>query len=229
MRKLSLMLILVAAVLSLTAIPAFADQLGLGGGTPGVYFCNIGGNIYMSTTSGCTTTGGTIGSDNSGNFQSPNHHVVIDGQPWSFGLPTFGWVWAVYDLVPVGAPPTNSFSWGGNGVEIITGTITWSFLSDGSASSKLVGSMKIDDNANGGLLGIDFPEGASVLIDYTFSNIHPTVGGLLGLGDGHSSGIAWDSSGEVPSVPEPGTLLLLGAGLVVAGTFLRRRGRAQPG
>jgi PEP-CTERM motif len=226
MRKLSLMLIAMAAVLSLTAIPALADQLALGS-EGSVYFCNIGGEIFLSTTAGCVPAGGTIDA-NTGSFESPNGTTVLSNQPWSFGLPSFGWIVSGLDLVPASTPSTNSFSWG-SGVGAITGTITWNFLSDNSPSSKLAGSMVIGANSNGGMLGTDFPVGASVSIDYIFGGLNPTVGGLLRAGSGRSS-IGTGSTGEVlPAVPEPGAVFLLGVGFLVVGTFLRRRGQAHVG
>lgn len=232
MRKLHLMLIVVAAVLSLTAIPAFADQLTLGGdGT--VFFCSTGGPnspIVLSTTPGCTTAGGTVGSTNSGTFESPTGNTVVALQPWHLVFPStnpFEFGSLVGNVFSVVSPQNvTAFSWGGNGTGTITGNVIWTIVKDGTDRPQFMGDLVITGNGNTGQLLAEFPVGLTMGIDFTIN-----LGGNPQLDDVFASGAPAAtngrfSSGEVPSVPEPGTALLMGAGLLVAGTFLRRRGRA---
>ena len=224
-------------IMSLNVVPAFADQLSLGGGDGTLYFCSTGAAgspVVLSSVSGCGTPGGTTGSATTGSFESPTGTTVIAIQPWSLIFPSINPL--EFDPITgdvVSPQNTTAFSWGGPpgaGTSAITGDITFTSVHDGTSSPRFVGALTISANGNSGVLGSDYVPGTVYKIDF---NVDLGTNPLLEDVFNHTGDVTTTSgrfsSGEVPTVPETSSVLMLGTGMLVAGTFLRlRRRKASP-
>jgi len=111
-----------------------------------------------------------------------------------------------------------SFSLGSSS---FAGTITLTTLKDGSLAPQFLGSLNVT-TATGVFAGVYSP-GQTVPFDLTISL--PNGSAFVdqvnsGLASSTSGSI---SSGEIIPAPEPGTIALLGTGLLAIGGFLKRR------
>jgi hypothetical protein len=88
----------------------------------------------------------------------------------------------------------------GSGPNSLTGLVNWTEAAGSGVVTTLIGSITV-----GGVTGFnnEYIQGGDYPIDLTLRNGTP-------------------SSGEIP-IPEPGTLTLLGTGLIAAAGFLRRK------
>ena len=210
------------------AVPAFADQFSMGGGTGTVFFCTSGAGqpITVSTSdANCGTAGGTASSANSGTFESPTGNGIFFGQQWSFTLPTqiASLTGANFTTITNGVPSNMSIG-GNNGTLAITGTITWTSVNDHTPKPQLIGTFHVSANPNTGILLSDYPVGANLSVDYTINlGTNPTLGTLWDGGATRTSGSL--SSGEVVPTPETSSILLMGTGMLLAGTVVRLRRR----
>jgi len=103
------------------------------------------------------------------------------------------------DISPWSLTDGTSFAIG-SGSNLLTGLISWTDAAVVGTVTTLVGSITVS-----GVTGFnnEYVQGGDYPIDLTLRNGTP-------------------SSGEIP-VPEPGTLTLLGTGLIAAAGFLRRK------
>ena len=222
-------------LMSVNAVPAFADQLALGG--DGIlYFCSTGGPgsaIVVSTSVGCVPNGGSAGTSapGTGTFEHPTGvpDVTVGFQPWSLTFPAinpFEFTNPIGGVFSAVSPQnTTGFSWGGNGsVTPITGDITWTVIKDGTSKPQFTGNLLVTGNSNAGLLGSDFPSGATVEIDFTVNlGSNPKLEEVFSHTGEVTSTSGVFSSGEVPAVPEPTSIAFFGTGLLGVGFVLRRK------
>ena len=206
-------------MLSFGLVPASADQITFGPSTNNISFCSLsGGAVTVSAagfSSGCVPLAGT--------------GTITGSATWnptggSAELGTFSIAMSTMTLTPAGGAVWNSsggagstFTYSGASGTIV-GSITWSTVTDATNPIQFAGSLQIT-SASGSLLA-RFPVGTTVGFDFTM-NGGAGILTALSAAPGQSSNPI--SSGEVAPVPEPGSILLLGSGLLAAGSFLRMR------
>jgi hypothetical protein len=240
-QKLIVVIVGLALTLAICSTPASADQLTLGGdGT--ATFTGLSTGFQVTATGSCPAGSpptNCIGSATTGSFESPIGTTVFANALWEFSIPSISPFLTVGALngsgvYPVinGNPSSFQFSGtaasapGGGTGDTVTGTINWTAIDPanipGHNLAILVGMLTVTNST--GKLVADYPIGGLTAIDYTF-DLGPTnsLASIAGVPEASITGQA--SSGEVPNVPEVDSILLLGTGLLSAGTFARLRRR----
>lgn len=233
MRKFSYVVI-PALLAVLCVIPAMADQLTLGATSGNVYFCSpvgattvtVAATSFTNTTNCTGETAGTV--SGGGYFEAPN------GSPLFLGTYTIGFPVPPLVLGPEGGSgqfPANaaisSFSWtGAGGQGSLAGTIVWNYIVDHTAFPKFDGNLTVTSvSGTNPIFTSDFPANGTVThVDFTMGNLGVFFDAIRGTGTQRSATI---SSGEVVPTPEVSSVLLLGTGMLLAGTFVRYRRRRQ--
>jgi hypothetical protein len=235
-RKALLFSIAALAAIALSTTPLMADQLALGG-DGNVTFTGTGstsGDVITVTTTetpmGCAAGSTCIGAV-SGSFEAPTGTPIFTGAAWSFSLPTvsplLSLLAAGFDTYKVdqNGGQMATFNFSGGGGDTLTGTIDWTTLAQSPTTSvaTMSGTIMINSVVGGGTDGAtfaaDFAAGDTLGIDYSFS-MPSLLSGVVGTTN-TLTGFA--SSGEVPGAPEPTTLVIYGAGMLVIGSYFRKR------
>ncbi len=236
-RKVMLFSTAALAAVALSVSPVFADQLTLGGDGTATFTGtgNLSGDVITMTTTGssggCPVGDTCIGSNSSGGFESPTGVNIFGGASWSFSVPQSAPLLSLQSLgggvytVDQNGGQTATFNFSGGGGDTVTGTIDWTSLTQSSTTNvaTISGTLKVSTVTGTGTDGAtfltDFPSGYTLGIDYAFGNLGSSLSGLIGT---HNSLSGTASSGEVPGAPEPTTLVLYGAGMLLVGSFFRK-------
>jgi hypothetical protein len=109
---------------------------------------------------------------------------------------------------------TAAFSISANGGDSLAGTITWTSVDNVASITVLQGYLFVSSLGDAGDFNGQYVVGGNYFIDLTLVNGQPCEVGPCVV-----------SSGEIP-VPEPGTLSLLGMGLVGMAGYFRRKFRS---
>lgn len=238
-RKVMLFSTAALAAVALSVSPVFADQLTLGGDGTATFTgtgSSSGDVITIMTTGtagGCAAGSTCIGSDSTGSFESPLGTNVFTGASWSFSVPSVPPMLSLLAPTSIGTTyvygidqnggQMSAFSFSGGGGDTVTGMVDWtSLVQTGPASATFNGTLVVSSVTGTGSAGAtflaDFPMGDSLPLDYTFS-MSGELSSIVGS-TGFSTGQA--SSGEVQGAPEPTTLVLYGAGMLLIGSFFRK-------
>ncbi len=234
LRTMTLFVALVIAVMT-CSVPALADQLALGG--DGILTFTGLATGFQVTTNTCAVANPSpscVGSGSSGSYEQPTGNVVFSGASWYFTIPSMPPLLAMGPLNAAGNYPVisgnpSTFKFAGTGAhsgDTVEGSIKWAAVVPGTIPGHnlavFAGFLTVTNST--GLLVQDFPASATVPIDYTFDlGATNTLAILAGHPDITFSARA--SSGEVPGVPEPTSILFLGTGMLVAGTVIRMKRR----
>jgi hypothetical protein len=209
-----------ALLLTLGTSTAVADQIGLSGAT--------GTATLTRTAGGITVNFGTFTGTGTASFQQPTGLQLFTG---NFTLTLTSGPFTLTQVNPGNytvamGSSTLAFSVTSNAAAPNNGTLTgnWNLkaASDGTGSAKLVGSMLVGTNSFTDWVLADWPVGKTTQEDFTLLLSSSTVDALWLASNGTSVTAAF-SSGEVLPVPEPVAVFLFGGGMLVVGTFLRRR------
>ncbi len=222
MRNIVLVLVIVVIMLSLGPDLASAQtQITLLGSADTVVFTSSGGpGSPVNVQLGSSSCGGTcfVLSD-SATFQLGSFSITTTpgGTPIQLGTPVAG----VFPVNMNGASIAFSFtSAAGN----LSGTIDLTSLKDQPTFPQFVGTLTVT-STNNALFASLWPNGAVVGI-----NLVINLGNDLSVQNvfNHTGGTTTNGpffNGAVPPVAEPGSMVLLGSGLLAAGAALRRRWR----
>jgi len=227
MRKLILGLALASAVLALGATPASAQtQITIGGSTQSVTFTGEGAgspttvDVTLGTCSAgtCTLSGSAFGTG--GLASGPAAYSITTADTNAITM-TFlgGGLWSVAQTDVI------TFCYGGAAVcdgSLLTGSLTLLTFSQGAGSA--TGEFNSTATANlvvtGGSLAGVFTAAGGILTVTVNVVTGANVSTLLGTTGTLSGPIL---SGNLTPTPEPGSMVLLGSGLLALGTGLRRR------
>jgi hypothetical protein len=189
-------------------LAAFADQISLGA-TSGIYlFRANGGGLVNVSTNGVSISGTATFDADSGAYTLGNASFTVG--PENMGkFPTSG---------------TQSFSYTSLvDMDKLTGTITWSFLQDGTPTPKFFGSMLVNSVTGDAAFTAAFMTGQFLNINLTTQAL--SQGSTLESVAAGGSASAFVGSGLVSNVPLPGALPLFATGLGVLGLLGWRRKR----
>lgn len=212
--KLVFLGILVLVSLSLTALGLAQTQITIGNSTSGtVTFAGQG-----------TTTVSFVGSCASSSRNCVSGYAYLGSNAGTYNM----WITGSNPtLSATGSPDVFAVNMNGGtlhfsfslGSSTFAGTITLTTLKDGTLAPQFLGSLSVT-SATGLFAGIYAP-GQTIPFDMTISLPKgPTVGQVNAAGGSTSGSV---SSGEIIPAPEPGTIALLGSGLLAVGGFLKRR------
>lgn len=197
-------------------LPAGADagQITFGPSSENVTFTSNGSGSVLISISGLTGPGFYSGSPLLGTFAFG---------PVSF---TAGPGPSIY----LASPNAESFEFTGS--DDLEGTISWSYIQDGTPQPKFFGSLVVTTASGSAGFLADYSPGTTVPVDF-ITNIMTGVSSLDFLSGTTGSATATISSGQVMPdtvavpvpvrIPEPATILLVGIAVMGLGVGLRRR------
>ena len=189
---------------------ASADQITLGASSQSITYTSAGGgDITVSIPAASPSGNAFFDSDALGTYSLGSSSFTAGPQASS--------------LFPAGAN-SESFSFTGGDGDTVSGSISWSTIQDNTPQPKFFGTMTISSSSGDAAFLASFPNvsGTQVQIDLISNTLSGgfTLDSLAASSSGTSSS-ATISSGEVPGVPEPNALVLVGLGLVALCFWMR--------
>jgi hypothetical protein len=227
MKKLLLPVLALAVIAVMVQTASAQATIDLGKSTSGlIQFLALGSNgssVELNTCSkvhnGVCTSGGLQGSGSSLGFGGVSGFYTITGGGITGTLNSSGCTTCVWTLTG----PALNFAFGTSpgGNNLLQGTFTLHSLTQttNANGASFNQALEVNFTATGGSLKSYFDGGqGTISIDVQFT----TAKSLLTLPKG-ASRFGWVAEGDVTANPEPGTMALLGSGILIVGGLLRRK------
>jgi hypothetical protein len=212
--KLSIVVLLALLVLSMGTLAVAQTQITIGNSTSGAITFSGAGTSTIAFVGSCGFANCVSGYAYLGS-SAGTYNMWITGNNPTFTATSDANLFAVNMN---GGTLHFSFSLGSSS---FAGTITLTTLKDGTLAPQFLGSLNVT-SATGVFAGVYAP-GQTLPFDMTIAL--PSGSALV---DQVNAGLAASTSGSVSSgeiipAPEPGTIALLGTGLLAVGGFLKRK------
>lgn len=214
-----------AAVMISGTAHAAVDEIVLGSLLQPVTFSGNGSHDSINVTLGnCSGSGCSLSGLGAG-WTTRDGTTTFDAGTWTISTPASATITLTDDGTNDGfwsvSGPQLTFSYGFPGTVLLTGMINLA-----TAQTSPTTGVDFQDNTltrAGGRLASEFTSGSK--ISWQVLSI-PSLD-LYSLLDSKNTLTAYTTTGEIVPAPEPGSLLLIGSGLVLVGGILRRRNRSS--
>jgi hypothetical protein len=220
MRRLLVVLSVLVFLTSAVSTATAQNTITLGGSTAAVTFTGTGGGNWTLSLGTLTGTAEGFGIFTSG----PAPYSITQAATTTItGTLTSKTATSATWSITQSAPLKFSYGTGGS---LLTGNLELVNLSVSGKTGNFDTTLEVDLTDLGGSLAPLFSSvGAKVQLTIQYKGSGTLLAALEGLGTGTlSTGLAL-SGGEILRTPEPASMLLVGAGLLVLGTLFRRRRR----
>ena len=221
---LNVAVVVAAAVGASGTAQAAVDEIVLGSLLQPVTFSGTNSANSINVTLGNCSAGGCSLSGVGFGWTTSGLDTTWNAGTWSISTPTNSPITMTDDGTNDGlwslTGPQLTFSYGFPGTVLLTGAINLSTVSNsGKTEADFQGNTLTQPS---GTLASQFTSGS--LIDWQV--LHSPSLDLYSLLNTRNKLVAYSTTGDIVPAPEPGTLLLIGSGLVLAGGILRRRNPA---